>query len=162
MKQLPSVRPARPGDARAIVAMIGELADYERLSAELHADAGRLEQHLFGHHRFAEALVGELDERVAGYALFFHSYSTFLTTPGIFLEDLFVRRADRGCGLGRALLAEVARLAVERGCARLEWAVLDWNRPAIDFYRSLGAVPVEGWTTYRVVGGALERLASFA
>ena len=162
MRNGPNVRPARPGDARVIVSMIGELADYEHLSAELRADPVRLERHLFGPHRFAEALIGELDERVAGYALFFHSYSTFLTTPGIYLEDLLVRRADRGRGLGRALLAEVARLAVERGCARLEWAVLDWNRPAIEFYRSLGAVPVEGWTTYRLIGGALERLAALA
>ncbi|RMF23098.1 MAG: GNAT family N-acetyltransferase [Deltaproteobacteria bacterium] len=140
--------------------MIGELADYERLTSELRADPDRLKEHLFGPRRYAEALIGEFDGRPAGYALFFHSYSTFLTAPGIYLEDLFVRRADRGRGLGRALLARVARIAVERGCARLEWAVLDWNQPAIDFYRSLGAVPVGGWTTYRLIGTPLERLAS--
>ncbi|RMD85089.1 MAG: GNAT family N-acetyltransferase [Candidatus Dadabacteria bacterium] len=139
--------------------MIGELAEYERLSDQVSADESLLEQHLFGRRPLAEALVGELGGRVSGYALYFFSYSTFLTKPGIYLEDLFVRPKARGRGLGRALLAAVAARAVELGCARLEWAVLNWNQPAIEFYRSIGAQPLEEWTTYRLTGRALAELA---
>ncbi|MNN59517.1 putative acetyltransferase [compost metagenome] len=103
-------------------------------------------------------LIGEVDGEAAGFALFFHNYSTFLSQPGIYLEDLFVRPAARGLGLGKALLTALAKLAVERGCGRLEWSVLDWNEPAIGFYRSLGAVPMDEWSVYRLAGDALAEL----
>ncbi len=153
------MRPARPDDAGFIVDLIRGLAEYERLSEQVEASEDLLREHLFGARRVAEALIGELDGEPVAYALFFHSYSTFLTRPGIYLEDLFVRPNHRGRGVGRALLSEVARLAVERGCGRLEWAVLDWNESAIGFYRGLGASPVDGWTTYRLAGRGLAELA---
>ncbi|MEE8310749.1 MAG: GNAT family N-acetyltransferase [Candidatus Binatia bacterium] len=152
------VREATPDDVAFVVEAIRGLAEYEKLAHECEARAAMLERHVFGEPQYAEILIGEVDGERAGYALFFHTYSTFLTRPGLYLEDLFVRPADRRRGLGRALLARVAGLAVERGCGRLEWAVLDWNEPAIAFYRSLGAGPLEGWTTYRLTGEALARL----
>ncbi|TFH23904.1 MAG: GNAT family N-acetyltransferase [Myxococcales bacterium] len=152
------VREATPDDVAFVVEAIRGLAEYEKLEHECAARVGMLERHVFGELRYAEILIGEIDGERAGYALFFHTYSTFLTRPGIYLEDLFVRPADRRRGLGRALLARVAGLAVERDCGRLEWAVLDWNEPAIAFYRSLGAGPLEDWTTFRLTGEALARL----
>jgi len=143
------IRPAARGDVAALLSLIGELADYERLRDQLVADAPLLERHLFGERPVAEALIAETGGDAAGYALFFPTFSTFLGRPGIWLEDLFVRPAHRRAGIGRALLAEVARLAVARGCGRLEWSALDWNEPALAFYRGLGAHSMEDWIRYR-------------
>jgi len=152
------VRTAAPDDARLILELIRGLASYEKLSDQVIATEERLREHLFGERRYAEALIAEHDGLPAGYALFFHSYSTFLALPGLFLEDLFVLPELRARGIGRALLQALAKLAVERGYGRVEWAVLDWNDPAIGFYRSIGAEPVAGWTSYRLAGDALRRL----
>lgn len=154
-----TLRPAVPDDIPLIIELITELADYERLVHEVKADAQRMHDHLFGPRPYAEVLIGEVDGQPQGFALFFHNYSTWLSQPGIYLEDLFVRPAARGAGLGKALLTELARLAVERGCGRLEWSVLDWNEPALGFYRSLGACPQDEWTVYRLTGDALRELA---
>jgi GNAT superfamily N-acetyltransferase len=136
------------------------LADYEHLGHELRLDDARLRDHLFGEPCYAEVLIGELGGLAVGYALYFPTYSTFLTKPGIWLEDLFVRPECRRRGVGRALLARLAAVAADRGCGRLEWSVLDWNTPAIEFYRSIGAGPVDGWTTYRLTGRELLRFAT--
>lgn len=156
------VRAASEEDVPLILSFIKELAEYERLSHEVVATEEALREHLFGKHPVAEVVIGENGEDPAGFALFFHSFSTFLGRPGIYLEDLYVRPAFRGRGIGRALLVYLARLAKERGCGRLEWSVLDWNEPAIGFYRGIGASPVGGWMVYRVTGEALHRLASLA
>src|SRR5207244_1073403 len=128
--------------------LIRGLAEYERLAHVVDFDEDRLREHLFGARPFAEVLLAEDGGMVVGFALFFHNYSTFRGQPGIYLEDLFVRPEHRGKGHGKALLAALARLAVERGCGRLEWAVLNWNEPALRFYRALGAVPMDEWTDY--------------
>jgi GNAT superfamily N-acetyltransferase len=125
-------------------------------------DAELLRRNLFGEHRYAEVLIGEADGEPVGFALFFHNFSTFVGKPGIYLEDLFVKPDHRGAGYGRALLKRLAEIAVERGCGRLEWAVLDWNEPSIGFYRKLGAVPMDDWTIFRLAGDALRTLASDA
>ena len=153
------IRPATPDDVPAIAALIRALAEYERLSQEVALDEPRLREHLFGARPYAEALVAEGANGVVGFALSFHTYSTFLARPGAWLEDLFVLPEHRRRGHGRALLASVARIALDRGCARLEWSVLDWNEPALAFYRSLGARPMSDWTTQRLDGAALEDLA---
>ena len=155
-----SIRAAVEGDVPLILRLIEELAEYERLSHEVVATEEALRESLFGQRRFAEALVGEVEGKPAGFALFFHNFSTFLGRPGIHLEDLYVRPQFRGSGLGRALLVYLARVARERGCGRFEWSVLDWNEPAIGFYKSIGALPVSGWTAYRLSGDALEGLAA--
>jgi GNAT superfamily N-acetyltransferase len=155
----PAIRAALPSDVRLILAFIRELAAYERLAHEVVATEEGLAATLFGSEPRAEALIAEVDGAAAGFALFFHNYSTFLGQPGIFLEDLFVRPELRTRGVGRALLARLAGLAKERGCGRLEWAVLDWNVDAIGFYRRIGATAMSDWTTYRVGGEALARLA---
>jgi len=155
-----TIRPARPEDVPTIVSLIRALAEYEKLAGECRADEAALEGHLFGDRPCAEVVIAEWDGAPAGFALFFHNYSTFLTKPGIYLEDLFVRPELRGYGIGKALLQELARLAVERGCGRLEWAVLDWNAPAIGFYEKLGAKRLSDWTVFRVTGDALEKLGS--
>jgi GNAT superfamily N-acetyltransferase len=154
------IRAATREDVPLILGFIRELADYERLSHEVSATEDLLRRSLFGDRPAAEVLLGYLGEEPAGFALFFHNFSTFLGRPGIYLEDLYVRPGSRGSGLGRALLARLARLARERGCGRLEWWVLDWNEPAIAFYRSVGATPMDEWTVYRLSGEALARLAS--
>lgn len=154
-----TIRSATPADLPLIAAFIRELADYEKLAHEVRFDESTLARHLFGPRPHAEVLIGEVDGAPQGFALFFHNFSTFEGKPGIYLEDLFVRPAARGHGLGKALLKELARLAVERDCARLEWWVLDWNAPAIGFYRSLGARPMDDWTLMRVDGPALRALA---
>ena len=153
------VRPAAPDDAPLIVELIHGLAEYERLAHECHATEERVRASIFGPRPDAEVVIAEVDGRPAGFALFFHNYSTFLARRGLYLEDLFVYPEFRGRGVGRALLAHLARLAVERRCGRLEWWVLDWNEPAIGFYQSLGATPMDDWTVYRLTGDALERLA---
>jgi GNAT superfamily N-acetyltransferase len=155
-----SIRPAVADDAATIASLIGELADYERLAHENHATAESVAKHLFGSRPYAETLIAETEGAVAGFALFFHNFSTFRAQPGIYLEDLFVRPMYRGRGIGKALLRRLAALALERGCGRLEWAVLDWNQPAINFYRSLGARPMDEWTIFRVDGKALTRLGT--
>jgi GNAT superfamily N-acetyltransferase len=155
-----SVRAANVADLPLIAAFIRELAEYERLADEVRFDEATLGDHLFGPRPYAEAVIGEVDGTSQGFALFFHNFSTFEGRAGIYLEDLFVRPAARGCGLGKALLLHLAWLAVERGCARFEWAVLDWNEPAIGFYRKLGARPMEDWTVMRLDGEALAALAA--
>jgi GNAT superfamily N-acetyltransferase len=156
----PEIRSATEDDVQLILTLIKELAEYERLSHEVVATEEMLRDSLFGERRVAEALLGYLGDDPAGFALFFHNFSTFLGRPGIYLEDLYVRPEFRGAGVGRALLVHLAGLAKERGCGRLEWSVLDWNEPAIGFYRGIGASPVSGWTVYRLTGEALENLAA--
>ena len=153
------VRSASTEDVPLIHTFIKELAEYERLSHEVFATEEMLREQLFGGRPVAEVLIAELGGGAAGFALFFHTFSTFIGQPGIYLEDLFVIPEARGRGVGKALLAELARLAVERGCGRVEWAVLDWNTPAIGFYDSLGALPNEEWTVYRLTGAPLAALA---
>jgi len=161
MQRSPSIRiePASPEDVPTLVTLVRELAEFERLGHEVRVDEDSLRQHLFGPRPYAEAALAYAGAEVAGFALWFHNFSTFTGCPGLYLEDLYVRPDHRGCGLGEALLRHLARVAVARGCARFEWAVLDWNSRAIDFYRKLGAVPMDDWTVYRVSGDALERLA---
>lgn len=154
-----TIRPASRADAPLILAFIRELAEYERLSHEVRATQRDIEETLFGERPGAEVLLGFADGEPAAFALFFSSYSTFLGKPGIYLEDLFVRPAWRGNGLGRAMLSAVAGIAVERGCGRLEWSCLDWNEPAIGFYESLGAKAMDEWTVYRLTGESLRALA---
>jgi GNAT superfamily N-acetyltransferase len=155
-----SLRPATEADLDTIVELIHALAEYEREPEAVRLDPEEMRRHLFGPRPYAEVILAETgDGASAGFALFFHNFSTWEGKPGIYLEDLFVRPEFRGQGYGKALLAELARLAVERGCARLEWAVLDWNEPSIQFYRALGAVPMDEWTTYRLGGEALTTLA---
>ncbi len=154
------LRPAEESDLATIIELIHGLAEYEREPDAVRLDPEELRRHLFGARPSAEVLLAETESgESAGFALFFHNFSTWEGKPGIHLEDLFVRPEFRGQGHGRALLVAVARIAAERGCARFEWAVLDWNEPAIAFYRRLGAVALDEWTTYRVDGEALERLA---
>ena len=154
------IRSATEDDVPLILSLIKELAEYERLSHEVVATEELLRDALFGERRVAEVVLGYLGDYPAGFTLFFHSFSTFLGKPGIYLEDLYVRPEFRGAGIGRALLIYIAKLARERGCGRLEWSVLDWNEPAIGFYKRVGASPVSGWTVYRVAGEALEELAT--
>jgi GNAT superfamily N-acetyltransferase len=153
------IREATAQDVAAIHGLIGELADYEKLRHEFIGPPEDLAAHLFGEPRFAHALVAEVSGAVCGFALYFFNYSTFLCRPGIYLEDLYVQPAMRRRGIGLQLLAELARRVVARGFGRLEWAVLDWNAPSIAFYRQLGAKPMEEWTTFRLTGDALTRLA---
>lgn len=157
-----AIRPARPADLPLIARLIRDLADYEKLAHEVRFDEAVLGEKLFGDRPYAEVVIGEVDGVAQGFALFFHNFSTFEGRPGIYLEDLFVRPEARGAGLGKALLAHLAALAVERGCARLEWSVLDWNAPAIGFYRGLGARSMDEWTIMRVDGAALQRLGAQA
>ena len=155
------LRAAREADLDTIVELIRALAEYEREPDAVRLDPEELRRHLFGARPFAEVLLAEdASGANVGFALFFHNFSTWEGKPGIHLEDPFVRPECRGLGYGRALLSAVAELAVARGCARLEWAVLDWNEPALGFYRRLGAQPLEEWTTHRVEGDALHALAT--
>lgn len=154
------ILPAVAADVPAIVALIRELADYEKLLHEVVATEELVHRALFGPRPVVECLIARLDGQSVGFALFFHNYSTFLARPGLYLEDLFVRPEYRGRGVGEALLRHLARLAVERECGRMEWSVLNWNKRAIEFYERMGARGVKDWTTYRVDGVALERLGS--
>ena len=154
-----AIRPAVPADLPLIAELIRALAEYEKLADQVRFDEATLGEKLFGPRPYAEVLIGEIDGEAQAFALFFHNFSTFEGRPGIYLEDLFVRPEARGLGLGKALLAELARIAVERDCARLEWWVLDWNEPSIGFYKSLGARPMDEWTVMRVDGSALAALA---
>jgi len=157
-----TVRPAIQADVPVLLAFIRELAEYEKLTHEVSATEEQLRTTLFGRRPFAEALLACAQDVPVGFALFFHTYSTFLAQPGIYLEDLYVRPAYRGHGFGKLLLTTVARLAVERGCGRYEWTVLDWNTPSIRFYESLGAEMKSDWRVMRVTGTALENMAKLA
>ena len=153
------IKPATVEDVPLILSFIKKLAVYERLEHEAVATEEILRETIFGERREAEVVIGYYQNKPVCFALFFHSFSTFLGRPGIYLEDLFVDEEERGKGFGKALLVYLAQLAVERNCGRLEWAVLNWNEPAIGFYKGLGARPMDEWTVYRVDGDALENLA---
>lgn len=167
------LRPARLGDVPVLFELIKALAEYEQLSHAVTGNTASLEEHLFGERPYVEAILAESrwansakndtnDTKAVGFALFFHNYSTFLTKPGIYLEDLFVLPEYRGEGIGKRLVSYVAQLATERNCGRLEWSVLDWNEPAIAFYKRIGASILEEWRICRVTGESLSSLASLA
>ena len=155
-----NIRAAQAGDEAQILELIRSLAEYEQLADEVKATSAQIGQALFCEHPSAEALLAEWDGEAIGFALFFQNFSTFLGRPGLYLEDLYVRKAARGRGIGKALLLHLAGLAHQRGCGRMEWAVLNWNQPAIDFYRSLGAQSMNEWTVYRLNQDALKRLSA--
>jgi GNAT superfamily N-acetyltransferase len=156
------IRPAQPEDAEILVNLVRELAVYEKLEAYARATAADFRAHLFGPQPAAEAAVAEIAGEPVGFALWFRTFSTFRGQPGLYLEDIFVRPGSRGRGIGKKLLATVALRAVESGCGRLEWSVLNWNAPAIGFYQSLGARPMDEWTVYRIDEERLTRLANHA
>lgn len=160
MTGAPAIRigPATEGDIPVVLRLIRELAEYERLAHEVIASEALLRDALFGAAPSAEAVVAHAGDEPVGFALWFHTFSTFLARRGLYLEDLFVAPAWRGRGVGRALLTHLAGIAVARGCGRMEWSVLDWNEPAIRFYRSIGARPMDEWTVYRLSGDALAEL----
>ena len=158
MNQTPAFRFAEEGDTPLILQFIRELADYEGMLSEVVADEATLKEWIFRKQK-AEVLFVLADGRQVGFALFFHNFSTFLGRAGLYLEDLYVKPEYRGRGYGKAILKKLAAIAVERGCGRLEWWCLDWNRPSIDFYLSLGAQPMEDWTVYRITGDTLTSLA---
>jgi GNAT superfamily N-acetyltransferase len=155
-----ALRPARESDLDTIIALIRGLAEYEREPDAVVLDRDELREHLFGPRPYAEVILAEgAQGEPVGFALFFHNFSTWLGKPGLYLEDLFVLPGERGKGHGRALLGRLAAIAVERGCGRMEWSVLDWNEPSIGFYKALGANPMDEWTTYRLTGEGLAALA---
>src|ERR1700722_16817260 len=153
------ISPANPTDVPLILSLINELADYEKLRHEVIATEASVSQALFGARPSAEAVIARIGGEPVGFALYFHNFSTFLGKHGLYLEDLFVRPAFRALGVGKTLLRHLARVALERDCGRFEWAVLDWNRSARDFYEALGAEANPAWVNYRIAGEALERLA---
>ena len=153
------IKRAEESDVDLIITFIKKLAAYEKLSHEVVATTENLKKYLFGDQAVAEVVIGYYREKPVGFALFFHNFSTFLARPGIYLEDLYVLEEERGKGFGKALLVYLAKLAVERGCGRLEWAVLDWNEPSIQFYKSMGARIMDEWLINRVTGKALSSLA---
>ncbi|MEC7767372.1 MAG: GNAT family N-acetyltransferase [Pseudomonadota bacterium] len=153
------IRDTTVDDCDLILNFIKELAEYERLSHEVTATQETLQETLFGENPHAEVLIGEFKRDPVAYALFFHNFSTFTGRPGIYLEDIYVRPQMRGKGFGKCLLAYIAKLAVERNCTRVEWSVLDWNEPSIQFYRSIGAIPMDEWTVQRLHGDALNSFA---
>jgi GNAT superfamily N-acetyltransferase len=154
------IEPARERDVPLILSLIKGLAEYEKLAHEVVATEERLRQSLFGPHPSAEVVIAYVDDEAVGFALFFHTYSTFLGQRGLYLEDLFVLPEWRGRGAGRGLLTHLARIAAERGCGRFEWSVLDWNEPAINFYKNLGAKPMHEWTIFRFTGDDLRKLSA--
>jgi GNAT superfamily N-acetyltransferase len=154
-----SIRQATEQDVPLILSFIRQLAEYELLSHEAVVNEKTLRESLFGPRRYAEVLLGYAGEEPVAFAVFFHNFSTFLGRPGLYLEDLFVIPEMRGKGFGRTMLVELAKIARERNCGRFEWAVLDWNQPAIQFYKNLGAIPMDEWTIFRVTGEALGRLS---
>lgn len=155
-----TLRFATAKDVDTILDLIWSLAVYEKLEHEVTGSAKGLEKTLFGDHPYAEVILAEEHGQSAGFALFFHNYSTFLCKPGIYLEDLYVRPEHRGKGIGLALISAVAKIAKERNCGRVEWSVLDWNEPSIEFYKSLGGKPQDGWTVFRVTGDKINEVAS--
>ena len=154
-----SIRPATPNDVPTVASLIRALSQYEKLEHEVTMTEDKLRVSMFGPRPYAEALLAEEDGKPVGFALFFHNYSTFLAQPGLYLEDLYVLESHRGKGIGKALLVHLAKIAVERNCGRMEWAVLDWNVDAIGFYEKLGAKPNSEWTVYRLTGDSLNGLA---
>lgn len=154
------IRLACPEDSATIVELIRQLAIYEKLEDEARATPESIRDHLFGPRPYAEALIAEVDGQAVGFALFFHNFSTFRGQPGLYLEDLFVLPEFRGRGIGKALFSRVGQIALERGCGRYEWSVLDWNQPSIDFYKSFGASPMDDWTVFRIDGESLQRFSS--
>lgn len=155
-----TIRPSTIDDCATILGFIKELAEYEKLSHEVVATVEILQETLFSEHTYAEVLIGEFEGTPVGYALFFHNFSTFTGRPGIYLEDIYVQPPMRGRGMGKSLLSYIAKLAVERKCTRVEWSVLDWNEPSIQFYRSIGAAPMDGWTVQRLDGQELTDFAA--
>jgi GNAT superfamily N-acetyltransferase len=153
------IRRAEKEDVPLVLDFINKLADYERLSHEVVATEGELEKYLFGEEKVAEVVIGYYQDVPVGFALYFYNFSTFLGKPGIYLEDLFVLEEQRGKGFGKALLTYLAKLAVEKDCGRLEWAVLDWNEPSIEFYKSLGAKMMDEWIVNRLTGDTLLKLS---
>jgi GNAT superfamily N-acetyltransferase len=153
------IKPATIDDVPLILSFIKQLAEFEKLSHEVVATEDTLKQTLFGDKPYAEVVIGYLNKEPVSFALFFHNYSTFLGRPGIYLEDLFVKPEIRGQGIGYKMLVYLARLAKSRNCGRVEWWVLDWNEAAIDFYKRIGAKPMDEWTVFRVTGTELEELA---
>jgi GNAT superfamily N-acetyltransferase len=153
------IRPATEQDVPIILDLIKQLAEYERLADRVVATEQRLRDTLFGERPAAEVLLASLEGETVGFAVFFTNYSTFLAKPGLYLEDLFVKPHARGKGIGKALLARLAKIAVERDCGRVDWSVLNWNEPSLRFYEALGAVPLSDWTTHRLTGEALVKLA---
>ena len=162
MKNDFTIREAVVEDAPLILSFIRELAEYEKLLHEVEIDLPILKKNLFGEKPYAYAIIGEYQSKPAGFALYFHNFSTFLGKPGIYLEDLYVKPQYRGKGLGKQLLSHLAKKAIEMDCGRLEWWVLNWNEPAIKFYQSIGAKPMDEWTVNRVTGEALKELAGRA
>ncbi len=158
-RSLLKIRPAEPSDTALILSLIQQLAVFEKLAHEVVADESQLRATLFGARRYAEVLIAERNGKAAAFAIFFHSYSTFLGRPGLHLEDLFVLPEVRGLGIGERMLSHLAALAEERGCGRFEWWVLDWNQKAIEFYEKLGATQNKGWLAYRMVGEPMRQLA---
>ncbi|MEN8223006.1 MAG: GNAT family N-acetyltransferase [Acidobacteriota bacterium] len=158
MKEEFNIRSAKKNDVKVILDFIKDLAEYEKLSNEVTASEDMLNKNIF-EKKYAEVIIGELDSVPVGFALFFHNFSTFLGKPGIYLEDLFIKEEYRSRGFGKKLLAHLAKLTIERDCGRLEWSVLDWNKPAIDFYLTLGAVPMDEWTVFRLTGDKLMNLS---
>ncbi|MDF5720399.1 MAG: GNAT family N-acetyltransferase [Rhizonema sp. PD37] len=154
------LRFAEPKDCSVLFDLIQALAEYEKLSDAVTGNALELQEHLFGERKYVEAIIAEYTGQAVGFALFFHNYSTFLTKPGIYLEDIFVFPEYRQQGIGKAILTKIAQIAVERNCGRLEWSVLDWNEPAIAFYRRMGASILDEWRICRVTGDALTKLGS--
>jgi GNAT superfamily N-acetyltransferase len=155
-----NIRAATPKDVAAILTLIRELAEYEKLAHEVVATEIDLHKALFSEKPEAESVIAECDDNAIGFALFFHNFSTFLGKPGLYLEDLYIKPEFRGQGFGRKMLAHLANLAVQRGCGRFEWAVLDWNAPAIRFYEGLGAKIMQAWKINRLTGEALQKLAA--
>jgi len=153
------IRKGESADCALILDFIRQLGEYEKLAHEVVATVEQLQQTLFGDKSYAEVVIAEYDNEPVGFALYFYNYSTFLAKPGLYLEDLFVNPNARGKKVGKALLIHLARIAIENNCGRFEWSVLDWNQPAIDFYRSIGAVGMDGWTGQRVDGDALIKLS---
>jgi len=153
------VRRVREEDVSVLVSLIRELAEYEHLADQATAGESEIREALFGPKPAAEALLGFVGDIPVAFAVFFHNFSTFVGRSGLYLEDLYVKPSFRGAGIGNAMLVHLAQIAVERGCGRFEWMVLDWNEPAIVFYKKLGAVPLDGWTTFRLTGESLIRLA---
>jgi GNAT superfamily N-acetyltransferase len=156
------IAPATEHDVAVVLSFVERLAEYEKLSHEVVATEAALLHWLFGPRPMAEVLLAYWGDHPAGFALYFHNFSTFLARPGIYLEDLFVEPVHRGKGIGKALLVHLAAIATERGCGRLEWSVLDWNQPSIEFYKKLGAKPKDEWTIFRLTGEALHQLAAAA
>ena len=156
------IRPAAEDDVPLVLSLIRELAEYEQMADQVVATEADVHRALFGAPPYAEAVIAALGQTPVGFALFFHSFSTFLAKPGLYLEDLYVKEEFRGRGFGRQLLVHLARIATSRGCGRFEWSVLDWNEVAIRSYRRAGAVPLDEWTVYRLTGDALDRLATEA